>query len=245
MSTDDLRSRIFGNSGFFVHSPLLHIFFLDIIASADLEKCTPKTVRKQLEEDLKVDLESSKQQINEIINEAIMKRLAEEELAKHALKANNVQDSAEELDDEELARKLQAEENLNVRSKRRVVKVAKGKRLIKKDPSRKKEPNPNNPFNRPLLLSEPLSQLVGATEMSRPQVVKHIWAYVKEHNLQDPSDRRILICDEKLLPIMKKQRITCFAMNKIISDHLTRKEDALPAAKRRKTSLEKDTFSEE
>lgn len=207
--------------------------FKAIIASADLETCTAKTVRKQLEADLKIDLESSKQQINEIINEAIMKRLAEQERQE----SKSQSEIDEPLDDETLARQLQAEENDRIRTPRRAAPKAKGKRLVRREPSgAPKTPNPNNPFNKPFLLSEPLSRLVGATELSRPQVVKHIWAYVKEHNLQDPSDKRILICDELMLPVMKKPKISCFAMNKMISDHLTRKEDALPAAKRTKIS---------
>ena len=37
--------------------------------------------------------------------------------------------------------------------------------------------------------------------MSRPEVVKKIWAYVKLNNLQDPTDRRYIICDDSLKPV--------------------------------------------
>lgn len=135
------------------------------------------------------------------------------------------------MDDEELARQLQAEEDAKVRKPRRSVTSTKstGRKLSRKmaaDGSVKKRRAPtNNPFNKPLLLSEPLSKLVGgAKQMSRPQVVKHIWAYVKEHGLQDPADKRILICDELMMPVMKKPRISCFAMNRVLSDHLFKLE---------------------
>lgn len=38
-------------------------------------------------------------------------------------------------------------------------------------------------------------------QMSRPEVVKKIWAYVKLNNLQDPTDRRYIICDDSLKPV--------------------------------------------
>lgn len=37
--------------------------------------------------------------------------------------------------------------------------------------------------------------------MPRPEVVKRIWAYVKEHGLQDPEDRRFILCDDKMKPV--------------------------------------------
>ncbi|KAL6494684.1 hypothetical protein OROGR_031484 [Orobanche gracilis] len=43
--------------------------------------------------------------------------------------------------------------------------------------------------------------LGGASEIPRTQVVKEIWAYIKQHNLQDPADKKVIICDEKLKKI--------------------------------------------
>ena len=37
--------------------------------------------------------------------------------------------------------------------------------------------------------------------MPRPEAVKRIWAYVKEHGLQDPDDRRYILCDENMKPV--------------------------------------------
>lgn len=38
-------------------------------------------------------------------------------------------------------------------------------------------------------------------KLSRPETVKRIWAYVKERNLQDPEDKRYIICDDSMKPI--------------------------------------------
>lgn len=79
-------------------------------------------------------------------------------------------------------------------------------------------------FHRPLLVSEVLADIIGEERCSRPEVVKLLWKYIKENNLQDPSDRRFILCDEKLLKIFKKKRVSSFGMNQDISRHLTKIE---------------------
>lgn len=66
---------------------------------------------------------------------------------------------------------------------------------------KKRKPNPNNAFMRPLVLSEPLAAFIGEAQMSRPEVVKKIWDYVKAKGLQDPSDKRYILCDDSLKPV--------------------------------------------
>jgi upstream activation factor subunit UAF30 len=39
------------------------------------------------------------------------------------------------------------------------------------------------------------------SQMARPEVVKRIWAYVKLHGLQDPQDRRYILCDDNMKPV--------------------------------------------
>lgn len=196
-------------------------------------------MRKGLEAELQVNLDEHKVTINGIINEAILSRLAAEEKQKAKPKEPKtrksvpvVEERDEDLDDEELARRLQEVENSSVRPSRRAAAKVKGRKLVRKESSKPRN-NANNPFNKPFLLSEPLSKIVGATEMSRPQVVKNIWAYVKSHNLQDPTDKRIFICDDLMMAVMKKPRISCFAMNKILSDHLIHMEDTFGGTPKR------------
>lgn len=57
------------------------------------------------------------------------------------------------------------------------------------------------------------------------EVVKRLWAYIKENNLQDPTDKRFIVCDEKLMGIFKHDRIHSFTMNKYLTEHLRKKED--------------------
>ncbi|KAG2236261.1 hypothetical protein INT48_008621 [Thamnidium elegans] len=64
----------------------------------------------------------------------------------------------------------------------------------------------------------------GATELSRPEIVKRLWNYIKSNQLQDPADRRFILCDEKLKSIFQKDRVNSFGMNRDLSAHLTKKE---------------------
>ncbi|KAI9809700.1 MAG: hypothetical protein M1825_000132 [Sarcosagium campestre] len=57
-------------------------------------------------------------------------------------------------------------------------------------------------------------------QLSRPETVKRIWAYVKEHDLQDPKDKRQIRCDDALKAVFKQDRIHMFTMNKVLSHHL-------------------------
>lgn len=54
----------------------------------------------------------------------------------------------------------------------------------------------------------------------RLQVVKQIWIYIREKNLQDPSNRRNIICDETLCALFGVDSINMFEMNKVLSNHI-------------------------
>lgn len=51
------------------------------------------------------------------------------------------------------------------------------------------------------------------------QVVKKIWEYIKENNLQNPDNKRKIILDNKLKTIFKPP-LDMFKMNKQLSKHV-------------------------
>ncbi|OAA76843.1 SWIB/MDM2 domain protein [Akanthomyces lecanii RCEF 1005] len=75
-------------------------------------------------------------------------------------------------------------------------------------------------FQKPFNLSESLSVLVGETQLSRPQVVKKLWEHIKANDLQDPNDKRQIICDERMYAVFRQARVDMFKMNKDIGSHL-------------------------
>ncbi|KAF9164632.1 hypothetical protein DFQ26_001212 [Actinomortierella ambigua] len=92
-------------------------------------------------------------------------------------------------------------------------------------------PKPNA-LTRPQIISPTLANVVGVAigpsgqpEMSRAQVVKQLWVYIKANNLQDPQDKKSINCDAKMRAIFGMDKVGCFEMNKYIGVHLTKIEN--------------------
>lgn len=75
-------------------------------------------------------------------------------------------------------------------------------------------------FAKEFILSEPLAVVVQAEKMSRPQVVKQLWAYIKDNELQNPNDKREILCDSNLKAVFGKEKVTMFSMNKYLGQNL-------------------------
>ncbi|KAK8496865.1 hypothetical protein V6N11_057958 [Hibiscus sabdariffa] len=58
-----------------------------------------------------------------------------------------------------------------------------------------------NGLNRVLPVSPQLGKFLGASEASRTGTIKKVWEYIKRHNLQNPANKKEIICDEKLKTI--------------------------------------------
>lgn len=76
---------------------------------------------------------------------------------------------------------------------------------------------PKSGFNKELQLSTELAEFIGKEFESRSQVVKKIWEYIKKQNLQNPKDKREILCDEVLEKVFKRNKFTMFTMNKFLS----------------------------
>ncbi|GAB2302097.1 hypothetical protein Dimus_036118 [Dionaea muscipula] len=51
-------------------------------------------------------------------------------------------------------------------------------------------------------------------------VVKQLWVYIRKHNLQDPSNKRKIICDDALRLVFETDCTDMFKMNKLLSKHI-------------------------
>jgi len=75
---------------------------------------------------------------------------------------------------------------------------------------------------KPLTLSAELEAVVGPGPLPRGQVVKKLWDYIKTNDLQNPSNKRNILADEKLLPLFGgKKEVTMFEMTKLVSAHMS------------------------
>ncbi|USP79921.1 Upstream activation factor subunit spp27 [Curvularia clavata] len=156
-------------------------------------------------------------------------------------KKNKKTKAKDEDDDAAFAARLQAEENARMgratRGGNTKRKAPAPKKKTKKKSSNKvkdeddsdigsgsggekKSPTRKGGFHKPMALSPALSELLGETHLSRPQTVKKIWEYVKERDLQDPSDKRQIRCDDAMRAVFKQDRVHMFTMNKILNQNL-------------------------
>jgi len=105
-----------------------------------------------------------------------------------------------------------------------------GEPLKKKKKKKKKDGVPKRRgaggLSKPMLLSDDLAQVCGGHSMGRTDVVKNLWTYIKQNNLQDPSNKKMIMCDERLRRVFNNQdRVDMFTMTKMISDHLTKPDN--------------------
>ena len=77
-------------------------------------------------------------------------------------------------------------------------------------------------FNQQMKLSQNLSQVCNnKKQLSRPQVVKHLWKYIKSNKLQDRNDGRMINCDQKMQKVFGTRKMNMMKMNKLLSKSLS------------------------
>ncbi|KKQ77882.1 MAG: hypothetical protein A3A96_00645 [Candidatus Zambryskibacteria bacterium RIFCSPLOWO2_01_FULL_39_39] len=80
----------------------------------------------------------------------------------------------------------------------------------------------NSAFMKPMTVSPELAAVVGNGPMPRSEVVSKIWVYIKANNLQNPSDKKMIMSDEKLLKVFGGEKtVHMMKMAGHISKHLS------------------------
>jgi len=82
-------------------------------------------------------------------------------------------------------------------------------------------------LTKPMGLSDELANFLGVKKgdkMSRPEVVKRVWAYIKTAKLQDCENRQFFNPDAKMEPIFGKAKIRAFGLAKFLKPHLINDE---------------------
>ncbi|KAL5215464.1 hypothetical protein ABZP36_006865 [Zizania latifolia] len=90
----------------------------------------------------------------------------------------------------------------------------------KESASKRKRGGPGG-LNKVCAISPELQTIVGETVMSRTQIVKQLWHYIRENNLQDPDDKRKIICNDELRVVFGTDTTDMFKMNKLLAKHIT------------------------
>ncbi|GMI65998.1 hypothetical protein like AT1G49520 [Hibiscus trionum] len=180
---------------------------------SDLNTTTTSIVRRRLEQDFRIDLTDRKKFIREQVDLYLQSQFenAEEQQQEqdgddHTDKIKSEDTDGSDSDDEE--EETEKAKNKRASSKKRSKGVdSEGKRR-------------GGGFNKVSRLSPQLQELLGVPELARTEVVKQIWVYIREKNLQDPVNKKNIICDEPLHALFGVDSIDMFQMNKALSKHI-------------------------
>uniref|UniRef100_A0A0D9VZB1 DM2 domain-containing protein n=1 Tax=Leersia perrieri TaxID=77586 RepID=A0A0D9VZB1_9ORYZ len=77
-------------------------------------------------------------------------------------------------------------------------------------------------LTKPRPVSPALQAVVGASEIPRTEALKRLWAYIKQHNLQDPADKKVIVCDEKLKILFGQERVGFLEVAKLLNPHFVK-----------------------
>jgi len=93
-----------------------------------------------------------------------------------------------------------------------------------------KKPRKPSGFAKPAPISDELARFLGeepGTELSRIDVTRRITMYIRDHNLQKPEDRRVILCDETLLSLLNvgpEFKVTFFNLQTLMKCHYPKKK---------------------
>lgn len=80
---------------------------------------------------------------------------------------------------------------------------------------------PNAGFMKTMTPSADLAAVIGATPIARTEAVKLMWDYIKTNNLQNPTNKRNILADAKLLKVFGKNEVTMFELTGLLGKHLS------------------------
>lgn len=80
---------------------------------------------------------------------------------------------------------------------------------------------PNAAFMKPMQPDAVLAAVVGNKPVPRTQIVKKLWAYIKDNGLQDKKAKTMINADDKLKEVFGgKKQVSMFEMTKLVNKHL-------------------------
>lgn len=79
----------------------------------------------------------------------------------------------------------------------------------------------NSAFMAPVQPDDALAKVVGSAPLPRTEITKKIWDYIRQHNLQDPDNKRVIRADDLLRPVFDgRSEVTMFEMTKLVNGHI-------------------------
>ncbi|KAK6149678.1 hypothetical protein DH2020_017203 [Rehmannia glutinosa] len=90
-------------------------------------------------------------------------------------------------------------------------------------------------------VSPKLQAIVGEPALPRTEIVKQLWAYIRKHNLQDPGNKRKIICDDALRLVFETDCTDMFKMNKLLAKHILPLDSTKQSVQAKKLKVEDDS----
>ncbi|KAI3466450.1 hypothetical protein Pfo_023113 [Paulownia fortunei] len=97
-------------------------------------------------------------------------------------------------------------------------------------------------------VSPELQTIVGQPTLPRTEIVKQLWAYIRKNNLQDPNNKRKIICNDELRLVFETDCTDMFKMNKLLAKHIIALEPTKQTAqdtKKAKVDVESGSRSDD
>ena len=103
---------------------------------------------------------------------------------------------------------------------KKVAKKPAAKKPAAKKVKAKRKPNPQ--FMKPMNISDALAAVVGSKPITRTEVTKRLWQYIKKNKLQDTVNKRMINADANLRAVFGgKGKVSMFEMTKLVNKHLS------------------------
>jgi chromatin remodeling complex protein RSC6 len=90
-------------------------------------------------------------------------------------------------------------------------------------PTEKEKPKrkANSALLKPVQPDAVLAAVVGSTPVSRGELTKKVWDYIKKNGLQDAKKKTLINADDAMKAVFGgKSQVTMFEMTKLISGHV-------------------------
>ena len=88
-------------------------------------------------------------------------------------------------------------------------------------PTTKKTRKPNAALMKPVQPDDILAKVVGSKPLTRGELTKKVWDYIKKNKLQDAKKKTLINADDSLKAVFGgKKQVTMFEMTKHVSSHV-------------------------
>lgn len=179
----------------------------------------------------KVVAKVKKDEVSKEVSKEVVKEVAKEVVKEEVVEEKEVVEDVFKV----LVDKISSLTTLNKEIQVALKQVSKDYDKLKKivDKIQKKRENARKSpsgFAKPNKISDELCDFIGVphgTEKSRTDITRFINSYVKEHNLNKPDNKRIILPDEKLKKILNVKEgdvVTFFVLQRLISHHFPPKK---------------------